>query len=453
MDEEKDSSNDIKQYTLCWRNVMLVFLFTVLSAFQDRIGMGAVLDKYMYSISNDKNTAVGILESISGIVAVVVAVPVGKLVDHMQKTRSKLMRVCALMNVAVALLGALAFKLDHMPLLCCFLVAKGISDEILFSGAVSIFADSVPEGCRTARFTQREVLGLAGSCFGDVCTTLIFWWTGGTWDVFTMRAILIFGALLMPVSSFWLSFLADPPAAQVETGDDTTGPIGSTLETTARWLCLTPKHVPWIVTLSDVITAIGAGMSVKFLGLFFINRVAFSGTEMGILSAVYMLSIAAFVMFLERVAKVLGRAQSVLIFWSLSTAGFALFGQVTGRIPLVVIHLVRGGLANSVSPITESILMDFTKSSERGWWNSVNSLTASTWSGSAFVGGLLSDKYGYEASFMLTAAVYVVGILPIIPLLWLVPRKEGEKRCDVGIVIGADDKADADNLILEAIPT
>lgn len=34
---------------------------------------------------------------------------------------------------------------------------------------------------------------------------------------------------------------------------------------------LGPKHVPFIVALSDFITAIGAGMTVKFFNLFFIQ--------------------------------------------------------------------------------------------------------------------------------------------------------------------------------------
>merc|ERR1712113_773531 len=88
------------------------------------------------------------------------------------------------------------------------------------------------------------------------------------------------------------------------------------------------------------------------------------------------------------------------------------------------IFLVRGGFANSTYPIDRSIVMDFTPSSQRGKWNAVESLTSMTWSGSAFVGGLISDSHDCRYTFLITALVYATGCVVQTPLLWLVPRRE-----------------------------
>ena len=46
------------------------------------------------------------------------------------------------------------------------------------------------------------------------------------------------------------------------------------------------------------------------------------------------------------------------------------------------------------------------------------------WSGSAFLGGILLDKYGFSFVFCLTAFLQAVGTSVLLPLLFLVPRKE-----------------------------
>lgn len=54
------------------------------------------------------------------------------------------------------------------------------------------------------------------------------------------------------------------------------------------------------------------------------------------------------------------------------------------------------------------------------------------WSGSAFVGGILVDKYGFDITFCLTAIMQAIGVSILIPLLFLVPRKEGQHQLDAG---------------------
>jgi len=189
---------------------------------------------------------------------------------------------------------------------------------------------------------------------------------------------------------------------------------------------LRPHHVPVLLAGADFITCIGAGMTVKFFNLFFIEDQKFSPIAICVLQTAYPLVIALFMKGTERAAKPLGRPQASLLFFSSNVLCLFLLSQVHNLPVLLAIYLLRGGFANSTYPIDRSILMDFTPSSQRGRWNAVESLTSMTWSGSAFAGGLLSDSHDYRFTFAITALVYACACLVYLPLLWLVPRREGE---------------------------
>lgn len=80
----------------------------------------------------------------------------------------------------------------------------------------------------------------------------------------------------------------------------------------------------------------------------------------------------------------------------------------------------------------------------RARWNSLDGVLIFGWSGSAFVGGILVDKYGFDITFCLTAVMQAIGVSILIPLLILVPRKEGQHQPSPGVpasaiaAVGAD---------------
>lgn len=167
-------------------------------------------------------------------------------------------------------------------------------------------------------------------------------------------------------------------------------------------------------------------MTVKFFNLFFIQDKKLSPIQICVLQTAYPLVIAVFMKFTERLAKPLGRAQASLTFFGSSVVCLFLLSSLDNLPLLIGVFLVRGGFANSTYPIDRSILMDFTPSGQRGRWNAVESLTSMTWSGSAFFGGLLSDKRDYRYTFLITAFVYATACAMYAPLLALVPRREEE---------------------------
>eukprot|EP00923_Selenidium_pygospionis_P060343 GHVN01106184.1.p1 GENE.GHVN01106184.1~~GHVN01106184.1.p1 ORF type:complete len:677 (-),score=116.77 GHVN01106184.1:582-2612(-) len=186
------------------------------------------------------------------------------------------------------------------------------------------------------------------------------------------------------------------------------------------------KSIPFIVALSDLTRKIGAGMTTKFFPLFFINDYGFRPIQISLLYCAFPLSVSVFMRVIQKMSKPMGRAQAVS-FFQLTGIIALIFMCFTQNIYwMVVLFLVRGGMMNCGFPIDRSIVNDYIPSRHRGKWNAVQSLTGMTWSGSAMLGGFLSDTHDYRYTFIFTAMIYCVALVIYLPLLWLVPRKEGE---------------------------
>ena len=92
---------------------------------------------------------------------------------------------------------------------------------------------------------------------------------------------------------------------------------------------------------------------------------------------------------------------------------------------IVIIYLIRTALMNCTYPLNSSILMDFTPKAQRARWQSLGSIVRFGWCGSAALGGVLADRYGYSSTFLITACIQMVGTI-IQFLIWpIVPRVEG----------------------------
>ena len=74
----------------------------------------------------------------------------------------------------------------------------------------------------------------------------------------------------------------------------------------------------------------------------------------------------------------------------------------------VFIVVLRNAVIGAQHSIGRSLIMDLVPKEHRGKWSSIQSLSRMTWSGSAFVGGALSDSHDYRYAFFLTACVHSV---------------------------------------------
>merc|ERR1719506_2709215 len=77
-------------------NIRLAFLLAAIIALSASIAQGPVLDMFLFELGGERNSLVGLAESVWGITALVVAFPVGWIVDKYDRPR--LMRYGAILG-------------------------------------------------------------------------------------------------------------------------------------------------------------------------------------------------------------------------------------------------------------------------------------------------------------------------------------------------------------------
>ena len=191
--------------------------------------------------------------------------------------------------------------------------------------------------------------------------------------------------------------------------------------------------IPYVLFASSLISSLGSGASVKYFPLFF-KEVGFGSAAVQGIFLVVPVSISCFSFLAQEAGKRYGRVEttvvSILIGVSLlflmtvlshnlQKADHVDFSHVTQNLDLsasslwdshpykamliVVVYLFRTGIINSCYPLLESILMDNVPSNQRARWKSLESIASFGWTGSALLGGILSDEHSYQFTFALTA--------------------------------------------------
>jgi MFS family permease len=165
-------------------------------------------------------------------------------------------------------------------------------------------------------------------------------------------------------------------------------------------------------------------MTIRFFNLFFYNDLGFSPDQNMALTVGSMLTLSLFTVRLQKLSVYFGRAQMVWAALVLNSVLTALISTNKNHFFIVGMFIIRGAVANSSFPIDRSILMDYVPSETRGRWNAVASMASTFWSGSALIGGWLSDKHGYRFTFLITAGIYLVSSFVYAPLMILVSREK-----------------------------
>eukprot|EP00928_Gymnodinium_smaydae_P097696 TRINITY_DN8910_c0_g2_i1.p1 TRINITY_DN8910_c0_g2~~TRINITY_DN8910_c0_g2_i1.p1 ORF type:complete len:473 (+),score=93.71 TRINITY_DN8910_c0_g2_i1:77-1495(+) len=409
------------------KNVWLSFVFQMAFGIAASIALGPLFDVYLFQIADEGqgNVLVGQVESVSGLVALALVIPVGTIVDTWD--RVFLMRVSGVAGLITSVLGAFAIYYTSIPLWIATMVVNGVYMELGNSVCYALFADSVvPEQRPKATSTMGIVANIAQAC-GPLTTLFSMLYIGNSWTTAGLERILMFGMVVLnPICCVVMFFFEKAPFQDVVGGDDEGGEAAPTsnplLKTRGAGM------VPWLVALSDLITCIGAGMTIKYFNLYWKNAWDMSPTGVLAIAAVQPLAIAVFIKLLEKPSEMCGRAQASCACFLTGAFAFIVLAKVHNLPIALFFYFLRSGMANSVYPLNKSIMFDYTPSHTRGRWNAIETLAGSVWSGSAFIGGLLSDSHGYGFTFLITAGIYMGAMCVYSPLLWIVPRKSAPKK-------------------------
>lgn len=397
-------------------NVNRMLWFCGLYGVASAIALMGLFDTYLFLKSNESNSAVGLAESVSGLTQVLVVLPAGYLADRF--SRSKILSGCFWLSLLYVASSVYGIYNDDIRVIYGSLIAGGFYSAVQNSTSYALFTDSVPQGERALWMSRAAVITQASMGFGPFLAMVLFYYLGDHWGMSVLHTILISGFFLMiPANLFLLNWKDIPVCVSPAVSADHPLLPPSSVKRKG-------SVVPYLICLNDVITCIGAGMTVKFFPLFFKNDYGFSPTELQGLFTVYCLAFAVFTWLCEKVAGRIGRVQSAMLFSLGGVSCLFALAYLDNIIMVILVFILRGALQNSIYPIDRSMLMDFVPSDQRGRWNSIESISAMTWSGSAVIGGYMMDSHDYRYTFVITAWIYLFACVMRLPLLWMVPRKE-----------------------------
>ena len=178
--------------------------------------------------------------------------------------------------------------------------------------------------------------------------------------------------------------------------------------------CIPPRYVPLTCWISAAIMGLASGMTTKFFPLFFKNECKLSPVWVNLIYIVQPFSITCMSFLAQRCSLTVGRVGMRLL---TGYSGVMLMGMLVCLRPywtqahvIVPICIIRAALMNCNTAIYQSIMMDYVPKSRRGRWTALGSVASFGWSGSAFVGGLVVDAYGYGVTFLATASLQLLGI-------------------------------------------
>eukprot|EP00041_Stephanoeca_diplocostata_P032292 m.1031285 g.1031285 ORF g.1031285 m.1031285 type:complete len:494 (-) comp24122_c0_seq4:2937-4418(-) len=453
-------------------NVKVSLVQIALLGAADSIWTGTVIAAFIYILSNNKNSVVGYIEAGNGLATLLFAFPVGYFAD--KYTRSLVISIGGVIAfVAIGLTSSTVYfaaEYDEkhnedgthdgwtIYVLGLSMVLWGISSGISSGPAQALYADSIPHGDRSKWYTYLYAVYLISSAVGPTTSVVIFKIYGDHWTLHELRNVMLAGMGLEAIASI-PSFLYDDKYAlgkenDVDGGNDiegadtvdknTTGgekdqtkssekqPLLASVAPTrdepklATCLGVRKEHIPYVLFASDLVVAIGSGMTVKFFPLFFKNSLDMTPSAVQIVYIIAPVAIAMTSSVGTTVARRLGRIETILIVRGTGLGCLLAMSMALHQLDMysvIALYIVRTGLMNCTYPLEESILMDSVPRSTRARWKSLESVSRFGWCGSAMVGGILSDHFDYSFTFMITVAVQGFGTLILLLILPVVPQE------------------------------
>ena len=402
----------------------------------------------MFFVDGGDNRTVGFVTAAMGGAQVATAPLVGFLVDRWR--RQTMVRAAAVAGVVCAAVNAAAFATLELRWLWAGAALGGVYQGIANPSVKTLLTDSTRPGPeRSGVFANAFVVRALSKAVAPLLSLALFAALGDRWHLPTLRVVLLVGVALLLVPCCLCLFMRDEdavdglehqPAPARAAADAPKGDLEQPLlaaeaappaaSVRVCGVALGVAAIPWIVATSDFIIASGAGMTVQFFPLFFVNVYSLRPTQlMGVYVAMYVVVglsgwLAKQANKRHKAGAAAGRcapsrAAIAVVTGALGTACLACMVIVAPWFVDIPLFLLRTGLMNSSGPLQRALMMDAAKPEDRGKWNAAESLTAFTWTGSAAVGGLLVHQHGYRFAFGITAVFYVVGVLGLTPLLRL----------------------------------
>ncbi|CAM9678952.1 unnamed protein product, partial [Ectocarpus fasciculatus] len=437
-------------------------------------------------MTTSSDLRVGLVAGVAGICQLLGAPLAAYVAD--KNSRSWVLRAAGVVTIVAIAVTVFSVYLDYYTVLLSAMALWGFSNAASNPTADAVIADTVAAGERSAVYTLRSQLMQLGAGVGPAVALVMFAVLGDEWKMSELRYIIYTGLAVQLVPAYILltfPLLASPQAvgeyAAVRSDDlhDEEQSLGITsnirredesiensnicinndarirnaegvpdvklVTQSGRNIDLEMSHhhqqalssgivdsrefiVPLVIVVTDVFSMLASGMSVKFFGVFFKENMHMAPATVTLMYMVPPIATSISLKVTQRLSKYTGRLPAAVGVKMLGIVCFILmiilYKKSDNKWIIGGLFILRTALMNSPKPLMKSVIMDLVPASERARWNSVESINAASWAGSAMLGGYIIDKYGIIVNFTITVLVQIfVGTAPLILVSSYIPAE------------------------------
>ena len=261
---------------------------------------------------------------------------------------------------------------------------------------------------------------------GPFINVLLFLILGDVWELQILKTVMIVGMLLTMVSIGSMFFFSDQrtlgeKSESLSNGLNTEDPQENAVNKKRI------RTIFIILILSSLIIGIGAGMTIKYFSIFFIEEYTLLPVAVQLIMGTTSIVTGIAGIIAQRLSKSKGRIQMIFAFEAAATICLFIIATYPTLWLLIPIFIMRGSLMNAGEPLSRSILMDIVPKKHRAKVNSIQTIAWGLfWNFSAVIGGYLVGDvrpFNFRLNFLVTASIYVFGVLPLIFLFPLVGKE------------------------------
>ncbi len=417
------------------QNVKTFYIFTSLQSLGRGIWMGNILSLYIVLLAETStgilgltpNELLGSTSAVTGVAMLVSVLPGGVLADKWS-IKGTLM-VAAFLGSAGLVMLAFGSGLSAIVLGLFF---WGIFQGLSRPAAETMLANSTVSGERSSIYARAHIIDQIGMGTGPLLNIILFLVLGDRWELPILQRVILVGILFSFASALVLlnvrkeHSLGDESEA-LERGENSgAGKGDAKLLRREKFRRGAARFIPHVFLASSFVIGFGAGMTVKFFPVFFRSIYGFQPIAVQIVMGSGLLVTAAATMVAQKLSVKRGRAEMIVGLQALSIAslaGMAFYPAVWLIVPLFIF---RGALMNATTPLSRTIVMDYVPKKRRGIWSSLQTVAWGLfWNVSAMLGGFLIGEDNFRFAYLITAGIYILGTIIIIPLIPLIHREQG----------------------------
>jgi len=419
------NGNELPIWTRQLLCVQFMFFFMMLT---QQILCGAIFDVFLLIVGGT-NTFVGTVESMNGIAGLLVMIVLGWVADTCGN-KVLVVQVCSSLVIIFDVWQAYAIANEIQ-----WMFVSGAVVLVSLTSAIGnligvIISDLTREGQHRLRALKWNTMFLNLASFIAPMTQYIFLKCLGKqhWTVQDLQPVLLSGTLFMVPFMICTFMLKPKPKYQAIDIQDLTE-TQTDMEETNKENTEETEEKPeleqcnnWIIIAFLELFVLGlslsSGMMFKYWPLFFKKDLGLKPDSVCLFQGAVLLGMTFGNYVSSFFVNVLGRMPVMYICQSVS----CMFLCMVATMPFLPVHatlviiLLRNTIQHIKAPSEHTMLMDALPPQYRARWTILASMKRMSWSGSAWVGGILSDHHGYRMNFFVCAVVQFSCQIFLIPI-------------------------------------